>query len=62
MDEWTGLVIGKMHINRITQDELAKHIGIRRDYLNKILNGKKSPKNIEQRVMNAVDEIISERN
>ena len=35
---------------------------IRRDYLNKILNGKKTPKDAETRIMSAIDEIIRERN
>ena len=44
MEQWIEIAIGKMHVNKITQSDLASEIGIRRDYLNKILNGNISPK------------------
>ena len=62
MDNWIANAIGKMHINDIKQDEVASKMRIRRDYLNKILNGKKTPKDAETRIMSAIDEIIRERN
>ncbi len=62
MDNWIAVAIGKMHINDIKQDEVASKMRIRRDYLNKILNGKKTPKDAETRIMSAIDEIIAERN
>lgn len=62
MDNWIANAIGKMHINDIKQDEVASKMRIRRDYLNKILNGKKTPKDAETRIMSAIDEIIAERN
>ena len=61
MENWIAVAIGKMHINNIIQDEVASKMRIRRDYLNKILNGKKTPKNAETRIMSAIDEIIQER-
>ena len=61
MDKWIANVIGKMHIHGIKQDELANQLGVRRDYLNKILNGKENPKNAQKRIETAVDELISDR-
>ena len=61
MDNWIANAIGKMHINDIKQDEVASKMRIRRDYLNKILNGKKTPKDAETRIMSAIDEIILEK-
>lgn len=61
MNNWIADVVGKMHINKIKQEELAKKIGIRRDYLNKILNGKEDPKGAKERITAAVDDIIAER-
>lgn len=61
MEEWIGEVIGKMHVNKITQVELARHLGIRRDYLSKILNGAINPKGAKQRIVTAINEIINER-
>lgn len=61
MEQWIAEAVGKMHINKITQTQLADRLGVTNDYIWMILNGKKSPKNIESRVMTAIDEIISER-
>ena len=63
MDKWIGDAVGKMHIHRITQADLAKHLGVGLIYGNKILNGveKVTPKNAESRIMTAIDEIIKER-
>ena len=61
MDAWIGNAVGKMHINDISNIDLAGALNVTPQYISEILNGKKSPKNIEQRVMNAIDEIISER-
>lgn len=62
MEQWIANVVGKMHINKITQTELAKKMGVTNDYIWMILNGKKTPKNAETRIMSAIDEIIRERN
>ena len=61
MPEWIAKVVGLMHRYKIKQSELAEKIGIRRDYLNKILNGNKIPKDAEERIMAALDELISQR-
>lgn len=61
MEQWIAEAVGKMHINKITQTQLADRLGVTNDYIWMILNGKKSPKNVESRVMTAIDEIISER-
>jgi uncharacterized protein YnzC (UPF0291/DUF896 family) len=61
LENWIAEVVGKMHIHKITQVELAERIGIRRDYLNKILNGFEKPANAEERIINALDELITER-
>ena len=61
MKSWIAEVIGKMHINKIKQSELAERIGIRRDYLNKILNGREEPRDAKERIIAAVDDIVAER-
>lgn len=60
MEKWIGEAVGLMHINRITQVQLAKKMGVTNDYINMILNGKTAPKNIKERIMTAIDEIIQE--
>ena len=61
MDKWIGDAVAKMHINRITQSDVAAKMGVTREYISNILNGTKQPSNAESRIMTAIDEIIEER-
>ena len=61
MEQWIADVVGKMHINKITQSQLAGKMGVTNDYIWMILNGKKSPKNAENRINSAIDQILAER-
>lgn len=58
MEKWIADVVGKMHIYGISQTELANQMGVRREHLNKILNGKDKPKNAEVRISTALNELI----
>lgn len=58
MDKWIAEAVGKMHIFGISQSELAEKIGIRREHLNRILNGKENPKEASNKILLAIDEII----
>ena len=59
MDDWIAGIVGKMHVHNISQNELAEHLGVRRDYINKILNGRRAPKDAESKISAAVDELIA---
>lgn len=61
LNKWTGNVVGKMHTYNITQQELAERVGVSRQYLNMILNGKKNPKDAQERFKTALDQLIAER-
>ena len=61
LENWIGEAVAKMHINHISQSDVANKLGIRRDYLNKIFNGKNNPKDAKERIMTAIDAIIAER-
>lgn len=61
MEQWIAEVVGKMHINKITQTQLAEQLGVTNDYIWMILNGKKSPKDAEQRIKDAIDKLIAEK-
>ena len=58
--EWTGHIVGLLHTHRITQTELARELGVTAQYVSMVLNGKKSPKGIEER-MEAAIQVINER-
>lgn len=61
MESWIAEAVGKMHINRITQKDIAERLDVTNDYISMILLGKKTPKNAEERITNAINEIIAER-
>lgn len=61
MDTWIAEVVGKMHINRITQTDIAKKTDYTNDYVSMILLGKKNSPAAKEKICKAVDEIIEER-
>lgn len=58
--EWTGELVGLMHLHRITATELADKLGISKQYLSMVLNGHREPPDAEQRFRAALDELIAE--
>lgn len=58
---WTGKVIGIMHCGGISQAELAEKLDITEAYLSMILNSKREPPNIEQRIKDALKSIQEEK-
>lgn len=61
IEKWTGDVVSKMHIYRVTCQEIADEMGVTKGYISMILNGRRKPEGIRQRVESAVDEIISRK-
>lgn len=59
--QWTGDILSKMHINRITSKQLADAVGWNRKYLSAVLNGHKEPKMAEKKLNDALDRIIEKR-
>lgn len=56
---WTGDLVGLMHVHKISKKQLADHIGVTREYVSLVLNGHREPKGAEEQFKAAVDEIIS---
>lgn len=46
--QWTGALIGEMHLANITAKQLATEVGWHEKYLSAILNGHREPKNAEK--------------
>lgn len=59
--KWACKVFADMRMKNITQNELAKKLGMTKQYVSAILRGKRTPPDAEQRVKAALDEIIKER-
>lgn len=57
--QWTADLIGKMHLHGISAKQLADKVGWNPKYLSTVLNGHRVPKNAEQKLNVALDELIS---
>lgn len=56
--QWIGDFVGRMHRSRVTITQLAKEMGVTREYLSMILNGHREPSGVEQRMGEALDSIV----
>ena len=61
MDSWIANAVGEMHINKISNIDISKKLGVTAEYVSMLLNGTKKPANAETRIMTAIDDIIRER-
>lgn len=59
--QWTADFVGKLHANRIKQNELASYMGLTPEYVCMVLAGKREPRNAEQNFRAALDELIHEK-
>ena len=59
--KWTGKLIGKMHNEEMTYAELAKELGITKEYVCMILNGHRNPEGIRAKMEDAFDAIVERR-
>ncbi len=57
-EQWTGDVVGKMHVHKITGKQLAAEIGWNEKYLSQILNGLATSKCAEEKVCSALERLI----
>lgn len=60
-EKWTGRLVGKMHNERVTFDELAKEMGVTKPYVSMLLNGKRNPEGVQMRMEKALDAILQRR-
>lgn len=60
-DAWTGNLVGKMHNNEITYEELAKQLGVTRSYVSMVLNGARRPVGAQKRFNDALDVLLAKR-
>lgn len=51
---WTGEVVGEMHVAKITNRDIAREMGVTAAYISMILNGDREPPWAEERVREAL--------
>ena len=60
-EKWTGRLIGRLHNENITYEELAKEMGVTKPYISMILNGARKPAGIRERMESAVSAIVERK-
>lgn len=61
-EKWTGNLVGKMHNERVTYQDIADEMNVTKSYVSMILNGSRNPKGIKKRMEDAFDSVVSKRN
>lgn len=61
VEKWTGRLVGRMHNERVTYDDLAEELGIKKAYISMILNGKRNPPGIRERIETAFNAVLEKR-
>lgn len=59
--EWTGNLVGIMHNNDITQQDVADEMGVKKPYISALLHSRKEPPGIQERMEKAVAAILERR-
>lgn len=59
--QWTGDVVGKMHIYGVSIRDMASFMGITPEYTGRVLNGKDEPKGAEEKFRLALMSLSGKR-
>lgn len=59
--QWTAVIIGQMHLNKITAKELSAEVDWHPKYLSQVLNSRVNPKGAEEKLSAALERIIAKR-
>lgn len=60
-EKWTGDLVGRMHNERVTMEQIGQELGMTKSYVSMILNGKRMPKDAQKRLEEAYVRIIERR-
>ena len=56
-EAWTGEIVALLHVNGITQADLAEKMGVTKEYVSMLLNGKKTAAGAEERMREAIAQL-----
>lgn len=60
-EPWTGDLIGQMHNNGVTYDDLAAELNCTKSYISMIFNGKRSPAGAREKLFAAFDAVLKKK-
>lgn len=60
-EKWTGNLVGKMHNEGVTYQNMADEMSVTKSYISMILHGSRKPKGIKERMEEAFASIIEKR-
>lgn len=60
-EKWTGTLVGKMHNEGVTYQDMANELSVTKSYISMILNGSRKPKGIKQRMEDAFNSVVEKR-
>ena len=60
-EKWTGVLVGKMHNAGVTCTEIAQQLGVTKEYVSMILNGKRTPPRAKERLNEAFSAIMQKK-
>lgn len=60
-EKWTGRLVGRMHNERISYDDLAAELGVTKAYVSMVLNSKRKPAGIKERLEAAFAAVLEKR-
>lgn len=58
--QWTGELIGEMHLKGVTAKQLAAEVGWNPKYLSVVINGHVEPKGAEAKLRAALKRLVKE--
>lgn len=56
-EAWTGEIVGLLHVYGLTQADLAEEMGVTKEYISMLLNGKKTAAGAEDRMKAAIQKL-----
>lgn len=59
--QWIADLVGKMHKFKVSKTNLAKELGVSREYVSMVLNGHREPAGAEQKFRDAAERIIERK-
>lgn len=59
--EWTGDLVKKMHLNRVSNTELAAEMGVTKNYVGMLINGVRDASKLRETMEAALERIIERK-